>query len=167
VALAHKTEPPPLPRSLRPSVPAWLEHVVLRCLEKDPARRFATANELARELRRPREGGPKRRRALPGGDSVILDPGETTDWALVLRTAREKIGWAEGMALRFDERYYRLSGIRPPEARTGEWTYLFAPWTEGEVFCRLVDYEQDCAARAQADAKGLKGRLSRWLGGDE
>jgi hypothetical protein len=30
-----------------------------------------------------------------------------------------------------------------------------------------VDYEQDCAARAEADAKGLRGRLNRWLGKDQ
>jgi hypothetical protein len=167
VAFAHKTEPPPLPRSLRPSVPAWLERVVLRCLEKDPARRYATARELAAELRRTREGAATRVRALASGDNVVLDPGETTDWALVLRAAREKTGWTEGMALRFEERYYRLAGIRPPEARSDAWTYLFGPWTEGEVFRRFVDYDQDCAARAEAEAKGLKGRLTRWLGKTE
>jgi hypothetical protein len=164
VAFAHKTAPPPLPRSLRPAVPAWLERVVLRCLEKDPARRFATAAELAAELWRPREGRAKQLRALPSGDAVVLDPGETTDWALVLRAAREKTGWAEGMAPRFEERYYRLASIRSPQGRSDTWTYLFAPWTDGEVFRRLVDCEQDCAVRAEADAKGLKGRLSRWLG---
>jgi hypothetical protein len=167
VALAHKTEPPPLPRSVRPSVPAWLERVVLRCLEKEPARRYATARELADELRRPREGGPRRVRALPSGDSVVLDPGETTDWALILQTGREKTGWSTGMALRFEERYYRLAEVRPPQARAEAWTYLFVPWTEGEVFRRLVDYDQDSAARAEADARGLKRRLTRWLGKPE
>jgi hypothetical protein len=167
VALAHKTEPPPLPRALRQAIPAWLERAVLRCLEKDPARRFATAAELAVELRRAREGAPPRLRALPSGDGVVLDPGETTDWALVLKATREKTGWAEGMALRFEERYYRLAGVRPPESRSEAWTYLFARWAEGEVFRRLVDYEADCADRARADASGIKGRLSRWLGKGE
>jgi hypothetical protein len=167
VAFAHKTEPPPLPRSLRPSVPAWLERVVLRCLEKDPARRYAVARELAAELRRTREGGAKRLRVLASGDGVVLDPGETTDWALVLRAPREKTGWTEGMALRFEERYYRLAGIQAPESRPGAWTYLLAPWTEGQVFRRVVDYDQDCAARADAEARGLKGRLTRWLGKPE
>jgi Protein kinase domain len=164
VAFAHKTEPPPLLRSLRPSVPAWLERVVLRCLEKDPARRFATAGELAAELRRPREGGSRQLRTLPSGDEVVLDPGETTDWALVLRAAREKTGWAEGMALRFEGRYYRLAAVRPPQARSDAWTYLLALWTEGEVFRRLVDYDQDSAARKEAESRKVTARLSRWLG---
>jgi hypothetical protein len=163
VALAHKTELPPLPRALRQGIPAWLERAVLRCLEKDPVRRFASAAELAAELRRPREGNAPLARALPGGDGVLLDPGETTDWALVLTSAREKTGWAEGMALRFEERYYRLVDAKAPATAAAPWTYRFAYWPEGEVFRRLVDYEQDLAARAEAESKGLSGRLSRWL----
>lgn len=43
---------PPAPRSLEPSVPRDLETICLRCLEKNPSRRFATAAELSAELRR-------------------------------------------------------------------------------------------------------------------
>jgi serine/threonine-protein kinase len=164
VALAHKTTPPPLPRSLRSAIPAWLERVVLRCLEKDPARRFRTASELANELRRPREGAPRRTRVLPGGDGVVLDATETTDWALVLTSAHEKTGWVDGMALRFEEHYYRLAAIEAPAASGAPWTYRFVAWPEGEVFRRLVDYEQDLASRAEAESRTLSGRLSRWLG---
>jgi len=164
VALAHKTETPPLPRALRPGIPAWLERVVLRCLEKDPARRFASASELAAELRRPREGQPPRTRPLPSGDGVLLDPGEATDWALVLTSAHEKTGWVEGMALRFEERYYRLMDLQAPASGGAPWAYRFLAWPEGEIFRRLVDYEQDLVARAEADGKKLSGRLTRWLG---
>lgn len=164
VALAHKTETPPLPRAVRPGIPAWLERVVLRCLEKDPARRFATATELAAELRRPREGHAPRVRALPSGDGVLLDPGETTDWALVLTSTHEKTGWADGMALRFEDRYYRLAAVHSPPSAGAPWTYRFVAWPEGEIFRRLVDYEQDLAAREEADSKKLSGRLTRWLG---
>jgi hypothetical protein len=43
--------PPPAVRSLRPDVPAGLEAICLKCLEKDPAERYGSASELARELR--------------------------------------------------------------------------------------------------------------------
>jgi hypothetical protein len=137
---------------------------VLRCLEKDPARRFASAAALAAELRRPREGAQPRSRALPSGDGVLLDPAETTDWALVLTSAHEKTGWTEGMTLRFEERYYRLVRAHAPASEGAPWSYRFVAWPEGEIFRRLVDYEQDYASREEAGSKTLTDRLSRWLG---
>ena len=44
-------EPRP-PRSLRPAIPVALETIVLKCLAKEPAGRFATARELAEDLHR-------------------------------------------------------------------------------------------------------------------
>ncbi|HND55137.1 MAG TPA: hypothetical protein PLV92_22135, partial [Pirellulaceae bacterium] len=43
---------PPAPRQLNPAVPEDLELICLKCLEKEPARRFQTAAELGAELRR-------------------------------------------------------------------------------------------------------------------
>ena len=46
VVLAHIQDPPPAPRGLNPRVPIVLEGVILRCLEKDPARRFAQVGDI-------------------------------------------------------------------------------------------------------------------------
>jgi len=43
-------DPPPAPRSLNPAIPASLERVVLKLLEKDPADRFPSCRELAKAL---------------------------------------------------------------------------------------------------------------------
>ena len=43
-------DPPPPPSLWSRELPAEVEHVILRCLEKDPARRYATATELAAAL---------------------------------------------------------------------------------------------------------------------
>jgi serine/threonine-protein kinase len=43
---------PTRPRSLRPSAPAALEAVCLKAMAKDPAARYASASELAQEVRR-------------------------------------------------------------------------------------------------------------------
>jgi serine/threonine-protein kinase len=40
----------PRPSQLRPGIPPALDDIVLRALERDPARRFPTARELARKL---------------------------------------------------------------------------------------------------------------------
>jgi serine/threonine-protein kinase len=51
-------ERPPRLRAFRPDVPRDLETVVLKCLEKDRARRYQTARELAGDLDRWLEGRP-------------------------------------------------------------------------------------------------------------
>jgi serine/threonine protein kinase/WD40 repeat protein len=66
-------DPPVPPSGLRPGIPADLEAICLRCLEKKPGRRFAGAAELADALRHFLDGQPasvrprdnRRRKRLP------------------------------------------------------------------------------------------------------
>ncbi len=48
--MAHAYEPVHPPAALRPELPADLEAIVLRCLEKDPSRRFSDAHSVERAL---------------------------------------------------------------------------------------------------------------------
>jgi serine/threonine protein kinase/Tfp pilus assembly protein PilF len=50
VALKHKTERPPDPKSVVPGLPADLSKIILKCLEKDRARRYRSAGELRADL---------------------------------------------------------------------------------------------------------------------
>lgn len=43
------------PRKLNPDVPPWLQEIILRCLEPDPARRYPTAAQLLFDLQHPEE----------------------------------------------------------------------------------------------------------------
>src|SRR5262249_48515414 len=49
--LVRHQEPVP-PSRLRSRLPASLETICLKCLQKDPERRYSTANDLAEDLRR-------------------------------------------------------------------------------------------------------------------
>jgi nucleotide-binding universal stress UspA family protein len=49
------------PRSWNPQVPPWLQEIILRCLEVDPDRRYATAAQLAFDLQHPNEVALTRR----------------------------------------------------------------------------------------------------------
>jgi serine/threonine protein kinase len=69
----HKrlTEDPPDPRTLKPSLPRDLCTICLKCLERDPNRRFATAKELADELWRFDRGEPIVSRPISRTERVL------------------------------------------------------------------------------------------------
>ncbi|WP_435009443.1 WD40 repeat domain-containing serine/threonine protein kinase [Tundrisphaera lichenicola] len=58
-------EPPPSPRLLRREIPRDLETICLKCLERDPARRYPTADALGDDLRKFLENRPIAARPLP------------------------------------------------------------------------------------------------------
>ena len=55
---------PPSPRKFQSRIPRDLETICLKCLEKDPAKRYATSGEVAEELRRHLRGEPIKARRI-------------------------------------------------------------------------------------------------------
>jgi tRNA A-37 threonylcarbamoyl transferase component Bud32 len=109
--LAQIVADPPRPlRPLRPEVPKALEAVIARCLEKEPARRFADIPELARELSRfaSEEGRLSSERVVriaqafgpkPAGRPPIPEFGtEATLLAVGPRPGRRSARWAVPLA---------------------------------------------------------------------
>jgi len=89
--------------------------------------------------------------------STLLSPATPTPTAGARGEAAVSLGQVLGERYRVDSLLGR-GGMghvfRVTDVTTGQ----------GEVFRRLVDYEQDCAERAEAESRGVTGRLSRWLG---
>jgi WD40 repeat protein len=84
-------DPPARPSSLASNIPRDLETVCLKCLEKDPARRYATAEALADDLKRFLDGVPVHARPINA-------PARTWRWAK-RRPALAALGAALVLAL--------------------------------------------------------------------
>ncbi len=103
IALKHVSEPPLTPAELNPAIPPALEAVVLRSLEKDPARRFADADEFAAALMEARERPTvveKRVEAYPmPAEPFVEEERERSRWWLWALLAILLIGLAIGAYL--------------------------------------------------------------------
>jgi WD40 repeat protein len=65
-----RLQDPVPPRQLRAKLPRDLETICLRCLQKEPGKRFASASELAQDLRRFLAGEPIRARPIRAWERV-------------------------------------------------------------------------------------------------
>jgi serine/threonine-protein kinase len=103
IALKHVSEDPLPPSQLNPEVPPALDAVVLRALEKEPAARFADADEFAAALLDARERPTvveKRVEAYPmPAEPFVEEERERSRWWLWLLLALLLIGLAIGAYL--------------------------------------------------------------------
>ncbi|UQA62818.1 serine/threonine protein kinase [Polyangium aurulentum] len=90
VFAAVQRDPPPPPSVWKPDLPAELERIILRCLEKDPARRYATVEALAADLSAfAAEGAHRSYRGTP----APLDPADTQLPTQVWRSSSGQISF--------------------------------------------------------------------------
>ena len=87
---------PVAPSRLNPKVPRDLETICLKCLSKEPGRRYAGAAALADDLRRFEEGRPIRARPLGWGGRLWRWGRRNPTAAALLVTALALVGLASG-----------------------------------------------------------------------
>jgi eukaryotic-like serine/threonine-protein kinase len=85
IAYKHVKEDPVPPSHLNPDVPPTLDAVVLKCMAKNPANRYETAEELRADLERARRGLPTLATPVLAGDAtaVVTGPVDTGETAVM------------------------------------------------------------------------------------
>jgi len=98
----HLQSSPPPPRTLNPTIPQEVERICLRCLEKEPARRFPDCRRMATCLRtwlhgREREGDRSQRpaatRAAKQRKRRKVEPATLSPWRRYLSFFLETTLW--------------------------------------------------------------------------
>ena len=77
IAMKQVGEQPPAPRAVNPAIPPALEAVILKSLEKDPARRFASADDFIAALDAAQQGVFPDSAALAVPAATALAAGQT------------------------------------------------------------------------------------------
>ncbi len=70
IALKHRSVPPQNPRELNPHIPPALAEVILKCLAKDPAKRYQNTGELVADLNSIARGLPKPERTTAAREPI-------------------------------------------------------------------------------------------------
>jgi serine/threonine protein kinase/WD40 repeat protein len=101
LSLVRSVEPI-APRQLQPGVPRDLETICLKCLHKEPSRRYSSAAELAADLRRFVDGHPIQARPTSRLERTVRwarrRPGLALAWALALAGLLGVVGVSLGYA---------------------------------------------------------------------
>jgi eukaryotic-like serine/threonine-protein kinase len=119
IAAILTTQPPPI-STIQPVMPPALDHVVRKCLEKDPADRWQSARDVASELRWIGEAGSQA--GVPATVTIRRRSRERLAWALaaVFATAAALgYGWAWHLRRVADDadRPLRAELVAPPDVR--------------------------------------------------
>lgn len=113
-----RTEEPLSPRKLQPTTPRDLETICLHCLHKEPQRRYASAGELAEDLRRWLNGEPIAARPVSAAERVWKwCRRRPTEAALIAVAFLACAGAAGGYAELSRQERERLNQLRTEVAR--------------------------------------------------
>ena len=122
VVLKHKTESPPSPSDINGNISENLNHLILRCLEKDPERRFQSAEELLSGLTKlDQEISPVERLTIspkpPGApSSIAVLPFKD------MSPQRDQDYFCEGLAEELINALTQVKGLKVP-ARTSSFSF--------------------------------------------
>ena len=162
-AILH--QPPVAPRALNPRISTELESIVLKCLDKDPDRRYQSAAELLVDLRRlpqPVSGYAIRRSPSSVWPRVAKPIGYTLLGLLVLGvglTAINADGWRDRLIGRFRTPQIRSLAVLPFENLTGDAEQDY--FADGMTEALITDLGQIRALRVISRTSVMKYKAAR------
>ncbi|MHB1556174.1 MAG: WD40 repeat domain-containing serine/threonine-protein kinase [Isosphaeraceae bacterium] len=164
-----RTTAPIRPRQLRRSIDRDLETICLKCLEKEPARRYATAAELADDLDRWLDGRPIRARRLgPIGRTWRTARRHPAIAGILIMLGL--LGYWESKALYRQARAVQEKTLRDEQARrqtqadADDWSArelaeAWQMWAEGNLDPARLIVERHRQRPGAADNRGFGWRL--------
>ncbi len=143
-------EDPLPPRKINPRAPAALEAVALKALDRDPAKRYRTAEDFADDLQRFREGEAVEAR-LPGAGARLLkwskrQPMGAAAAAVLVVLSLAGIG---AVAWRAADRA-RLQRAAEAAESAGDWEQAVRLWSQADDRWRAGEAQRRLAAAAEA-----------------
>jgi serine/threonine-protein kinase len=142
VALQHLNRAALPPRMRNPALPIYLDRIVLKAMEKEPGARYQSVAEIREELSQRRRAPKKQTEKHPVTGDVIVEDARSEGAVLVIHARQQRREWTPGMALQYREAFYLLESCQLDGGSTHPFVYSFTPWPAGEVFRRLVHYEE-------------------------
>jgi beta-lactam-binding protein with PASTA domain/predicted Ser/Thr protein kinase len=124
IAYKHVQEPPRPPRSINLDIPVELEAITMQLLEKKPADRYASADDLRADLRRYREGFRVHAMQRETGAAAVAG----TAVATTASTAGTQVVPQVGATVS-QHRVEEPGGpayVAPPPERSGGWVFVVA-----------------------------------------
>ena len=113
IAYQHVRESPESPRSRNRDIPPAFESIVLKCLAKNPANRYASADELRADLLRFREGRPV------AAEPVMAGPEADVTRAVAATRAQRAVGDGTRVLPRTTAGAGTVATAEPPRRGTG------------------------------------------------
>jgi WD40 repeat protein/serine/threonine protein kinase len=157
-------EAPELPRKLNPKVPRDLEIVCLKCLEKDPQKRYESAEVLASRLKRFLDRRPSLDRQVDPFEKAMLWCRRNILVAVPLALATFSLVGGSLLATRFaldaDQKAREAQAANASLTSTNDQLDQRNKDLQAAVKAAKIAQEQAEAARQQAQRMGVKLRLA-------
>jgi tetratricopeptide (TPR) repeat protein len=148
---------PTSPRKLNSNVPKDLETITLKCLEKDPSRRYQSANEFSEEIRRHLSGNPIKARPVGRPERAVrwIQRNKTVSAAMAIAIVALAVGTVVSTLFAIDSRRQAATALAAATQEKKAKETAIARETETAAVLDFVENKIFAAARPEGQEGGL------------